>query len=409
MHAPDPISTRRDLLRHGALGFAALALGNSPVHAANLLPRRLTPRGIGPLGPPDANGVRLPAGFTSRIVAEAGARVPLANGTTANYTWHIYPDGGATFATTDGGWIYVSNSESPSVLGGGVGALRFDRAGNAVSAYRILGGTQINCAGGPTPWGTWLSCEEVAFGRVFECDPLNLQAGVARDALGRFKHEAAAVDAAKGVVYMTEDESDGRLYRFIPANAGTQGRLDLTRGQLQVARWDAATGRVTWLAVPNPTPSVFQTPTRRQVAASTAFRGGEGMWIHERTIYFTTKGDNRVWRLELDAQRLTVLYDAATNANPILTGVDNVTVGASGEVLVAEDGGDMQIVALDAAGNTAALLQVVNQNGSEITGPAFTPDYSRLYFSSQRGTRGGGGNGVGLTYEIVGPFDSLLG
>ena len=85
-------------------------------------------------------------------------------------------------------------------------------------------------------------------------------------------------------------------------------------------------------------------------------------------------------------------------AEDILSGVDNLTVAAGGEVLVAEDGGDMQVVVLDASGSAAPLLQVVGQDQSEIAGIAFSPDGSRLYFSSQRGPTGKGP--FGLTYEI---------
>ena len=83
---------------------------------------------------------------------------------------------------------------------------------------------------------------------------------------------------------------------------------------------------------------------------------------------------------------------------PILQGVDNVEATGSGELLVAEDGGDMQIVVVDPSGRALPLLQIVGHDRSEITGPAFSPDHSRLYFSSQRGASGRSSDGV--TYEV---------
>ena len=96
----------------------------------------------GPLGEPDANGIQLPAGFVSKVVARTGDPV-----TGTAYMWHEAPDGGACFATTDGGWAYVSNSEIGGG-GGGVGVVRFDSAGTIVGAFSILTGTSRNCAGG---------------------------------------------------------------------------------------------------------------------------------------------------------------------------------------------------------------------------------------------------------------------
>jgi uncharacterized protein len=345
---------------------------------------------IGPLGDPDANGVRVPVGFTARIVAKSNtAAVP-----GKEYAWHPLPDGGATFALADGGWIYVSNSELPIV--GGVGALRFDANGTIVDTYPILKKTNVNCAGGATPWNTWLSCEEVARGQVYECDPQGKIEAVVRPALGIFKHEAAAVDPVQHRVYLTEDEVDGCFYRFVPDRLGKHGFANLAAGRLEVAEV-AADGKVTWHAVPDPQ---FEgtTPTRMQVAAATRFDGGEGIWWHAGVVYWTAKGDNRVRAYDTATEKMSVIYDAATSATPILTGVDNVTVSASGDVLVVEDGGDMQVVAILPSGELLPLAQLVGYPESELTGPAFDPSGTRLYFSSQRGPRGG------TTFEIAGPF-----
>ncbi|MBB5017753.1 secreted PhoX family phosphatase [Chitinivorax tropicus] len=402
---PPEAPNRRQWLRTSLLASGLLALGGKAALANNLFAVPANPRGdeglkpimatgrLGPLQPPNSDGIRLPAGFTSRVVARSGSRVA-----GSGYIWHLEPDGGATFATHDGGWIYVSNAEVKDNKGG-VGAIRFDRRGNIISAYSICTNTTRNCAGGPTPWGTWLTCEETDRGRVIECDPYGTRAPIVRNALGWFDHEAVAVDTRTGYLYLTEDKTDGRLYRFRPATPG-----NLTNGTLEVAKriGNAAPYQLEWLPVPQPNPGGNDIRTRRQVPASSAFNGGEGIWFHNGVIYFTTKGDNRVWALTTGSNKLDIIYDEATAPNPILTGVDNVVVSRRGDVLVAEDGGDMQIVVIAPDRRVAPLLQVVNQDSSEITGPAFSPDGTRLYFSSQEATPAGG-----ITYEISGPFQNL--
>jgi len=364
----------------------ALAFGPDFWRRAYAAPARPGPGPYGALAgrAPDANGIILPEGFESRLVAQAGQ--PVAG---SDYVWHAFPDGGATFAHDDGGWTYVSNSEVPG--GGGVGALRFDAEGRVVAASRILSGTSTNCAGGPTPWGTWLSCEEVPGGRVWECDPTGRRDGEVRPALGTFKHEAVTVDPEGERLYLTEDEPDGRLYRFTPASYP-----DLSEGVLEVAAV-ADDDTVTWLEVPSPTG--IDTPTRQQVPESTAFDGGEGIWFDSGVVYFTTKGDDVVRGYHVADARMEVVYDAGMLDDPPLTGVDNVTVAPSGDLFVCEDGTDMELVLITPDRVVAPFLKVTGQDESELAGVAFDPSGRHLLVSSQRGL-----GGAGATYEISGPF-----
>jgi hypothetical protein len=381
---------RRTMLRMVALGAGAAAFSGGLWEGAFAASAQPGPSPYGEPGPVDANGVQLPAGFTSRVIGRSGQWVP---GTT--YGWHWAPDGGACFA--DGtGWIYVSNSEIP--IFGGASAVRFAADGRIVGAYRILSGTNVNCAGGATPWGTWLSCEEVPLGRVFETWPGGGRSGVARTRMGRFKHEAAACDPERRVVYLTEDETDGCFYRFVPTTWG-----DLTTGRLEVlcAPADATSGPVTWQAVPDR--DGFPTATRHQVSAAKHFTGGEGCYYAGGVCWFTTKGDNRVWAYDAASSSLSLAYDAASVPAPApLTGVDNITGTPGGDLYVAEDGGNMEINVITRQGVVAPFLRLVGQSSSEITGPAFSPDGRRLYFSSQRGTSGDSSGGI--TYEVTGPF-----
>jgi hypothetical protein len=141
---------------------------------------------------PDAYSVAVPAGIHVRLLA--ASRQPVAG---TGHVWHGAPDGGACFATPESGSVHVSHAELPN---GGAAALKFAADGTLVDAYTILTGTRVNCAGGPTPWGTWLSCKELSRGQVRECDPQQPGQGIARPAMGRFSHEAVAVDPDTGWV-----------------------------------------------------------------------------------------------------------------------------------------------------------------------------------------------------------------
>ena len=386
---------RREVLRRGTIGGLGLSVLGNQIAMPTVLAAGGSADNFGPLLPPDGNGIRLPAGFSSQIVATTGQAV--AN---SDYVWHGSPDGGACFATGDGGWIYVSNAEL-SNSGGGVGAIQFDSDGVISDAYSILTGTTRNCAGGPTPWGTWLSCEETGSGQVWECDPFTADSeGVVRPMLGKFSHEAAAVDPVNEHIYLTEDRSDGLLYRFIPdaypnLDAGILEAAEILDPNEQGPITIGQIRQLAWHVVPDPTVAMGIS-TRRQVNDATPFAGGEGCWYEAGLVYFATKRDDRIWRLDIAANELSIVYDAETLTDPELTGVDNVFVSPNGEVYVAEDTGDMQIVALTQSGNVTPIVQVVGVTGSEICGPALSPDGTRLYFSSQRNP--------GMTFEITGPW-----
>ena len=341
----------------------------------------------GPLADtPDANGLLLPAGFTSQLLATAGQ--PVAG---TDHRWHLFPDGGACFPLDDGGWVYANNSESPADGGAGAGALRFDAEGNIVDAYSILEGTTWNCAGGAMPWGTWLSCEEIQFGQVWECDPLGVTAAQPRPVMGRFRHEAAAADPERQVVYLSEDEPDGLLYRFRPRSWG-----DLSEGELE-ALAVTADGVMSWVPVRG-TGGPGRIPTRYDAPGATAFAGGEGIALDGNILYLTTKGDNRISRLDLDRSQLTVYWDGEP-----LYGPDNLAVhAATGNLFACEDGGDMEVVMITPDGHGDPFLRFVGHDGSEVTGAAFDPTGTRLIVNSQRAPTPPTFDGS--TYMISGPF-----
>jgi uncharacterized protein len=389
--------TRREFIVVGVGGVAAAAVGAElwldmlgSASAPEAGPRANS--AYGPRQPPDEHGLRLPEGFRSRIVARGEEEVA---GT--GYRWHEASDGMATYPTDDGGWILVSNSET---LDGGASAIRFARDGEVSDAYRILEGTTQNCSGGGTPWGTWLSCEEVEDGLVWECDPTGRRKAVSHPAMGIFKHEAAAVDPRGNRVYLTEDLIDGGFYRYTP-----ERWPDLGAGLLEIAIVGEG-GRVRWAEVPDP--SARRERTRRQVRGSTEFKRGEGIWRDGRTVYVSTTADSRVHAYDIRRERFEVIYDGLASRTAPLLRVDQLTASRGGEIFVCEDiaTDEIDIGVFDRAGRVSRFLSVTGgyHVGSELTGVVFDPSGRRMYFSSQRAGGSDGMPGPGAIFEVSGPF-----
>ncbi|HEY1274421.1 MAG TPA: alkaline phosphatase PhoX [Thermoleophilaceae bacterium] len=392
-------TTRRSFIGMGVGGVAAAGLGSAfwnDLFGSRKGAPAAGRSAYGPRRDPDEHGLRLPDGFRSRLVARGGQRVP---GT--DYRWHIASDGAATFPIAGGGWILVSNSET---LEGGASAIRFAADGAIRAAYRILGGTSQNCSGGGTPWGTWLSCEEIESGLVWECDPGGAGKAVSHAAMGIFKHEAAAVDPDRRRVYLTEDLIDGRFYRFTPRRW-----RDLSAGLLEVACVHRA-GHVRWVEVPDPL--ARRTATRDQVRRSTPFKRGEGIWYDDGTVYLATTADQRVHAYDVGRERFRVIYDGLASRSAPLLRVDQLTANRAGEVFVCEDlaTDEIDIGVIDRSGRASRFLSATGPQhaGSEMTGVAFNPAGDRMYLASQRARERGdpATPGPGAVYEVSGPFHS---
>ena len=440
---------RRRFLKHtagtGMAGFAALQ--GIPLVAclqrAGSLNGRLATGGYGPLqaAGPDFS---LPAGFQYRKFGVTGSLMRDGIPTPPAH------DGMAAFPLPNGNIRLIRNHEVGTrrdgqpiaepvydqATGGGTTSLEIDPATRqVVDDFVSLSGTAVNCAGGPTPWGSWLSCEETVVGPprvrrdhgyVFEVparatgpvEPVPIRE------MGRFEHEAAAVDPATGIVYLTEDLPRSGFYRFLPARPYRDGLSGDLRagGELQMlvikGRPNLDTGHnrevgvgleVQWVTIDDPDPANAQETSHavfeqgwRQGAAE--FSRVEGCFYADGSIYFTcTDGGDaergQIWHYrpqgEVDGE-LTLLFESPSVE--ILDNPDNICVSPRGGVLITEDGSFRNYIrGLTRAGTMFDFAENI-ANRSEIAGPTFSPDGNTLFVNLQRSP--------GATYAIWGPWES---
>lgn len=397
----------------------------------------------------------LPKGFSYRVLAQQG-ETRLDSGQFAPSD----PDGAAAFPRPDGsGAVLLCNHEIggdephpvPHVDGlvydprakGGVTTIEVDGEGNRLRHVVSLAGTHNNCAGGRTPWQTWLSCEETEeilgepHGYVFEVDPYDMSAN--RDprpikALGRFRHEAVVVDPEEHVLYLTEDAGgpNGLLYRYLPPDEvrplgrGSLRRLDDAAGTLEALRASTEGGehvpdlsaatevgttyRVGWAEVPDR--DARNESVRRQFADGEVTRGRklEGMWWGDDGAYVVSsyarpdddgtarRHDGQVWFLDPRAGTLTLeMLFAATENDDDPDGPDNITVSPFGGVIIAENGeGRVHLLCATPGGEVCYLARSEDDHDDEeFCGPVFAPDRSMLFANLQ---------GPGYVFAIRGPF-----
>jgi len=456
--------TRRQLLGRTAATGLGIALAGSidaiAGTAANAATRSAT--GYGPLVADPAGILSLPAGFSYRIVAESGVTV-LEDGS-------LTPadnDGMGAFATAAGTTLVynheIGGNEAPPVpvvpgltydtgAAGGTTSVEVTSTGGRVREYVSVAGTHNNCAGGVTPWDTWLTCEETEqrkggrylqdHGYVFEVSPVQAEnpgsSPVPLRFLGRFSHEAVAVDPATNVIYETEDAGGplGLYFRWTPPagfrggkgalkalaqspggdTAGTLQAMSCSRGDRHIADLSEATRpgtqyKVTWIDVPDRlavTTSVRKQFTDDQVTRS---RKLEGQWWADGGVYFVAsfarlsdgsrnEHDGQVWFYDPAKQTVTLKTLFGVNPDPDVDadnydGPDNITVSPYGGVILAEDGNGVQhLVGVTDQGKAYSLARN-DLNGSEFTGPVFSPDGRTLFASIQS---------PGHLFAITGPW-----
>lgn len=452
--------------RRFLLSITAAAAAPATLHAANT--RAL----LGPLRPDPQRLLDVPEGFRVDVVSRAGDA--MADGLAVPPAH----DGMAAFAGRDGRVTLVCNHEMESAYpeysafgtrfatlpdsvrdcvydwgggetpgAGGTTTTIYDPdARRTERQFLSLAGTELNCSGGRTPWGSWLSCEETftdpgtsytgglrivrneKHGYVFEvrADAGGLVQAAPLRALGRFEHEAAAVHPASGAVYLTEDRHHGLFYRFLPAVPGKLaegGRLQALsvagRPSMRTHNWsnvpDIRAGErlpVRWLDLEDVDPVLNDLRLRGEMAGAATFARGEGLcWTGEALVFTCTVGGSarlgQVFSYTPGADEGTEREAAApgylelvaeAREESLLRNADNLTMAPWGDLIVCEDtDGHCGLVAIRPDGTQYAIADNA-WSGSELAGVCFAPDGKTLFVNIQY---------PGMTVAVSGPWPRL--
>jgi len=399
----------------------------------------------------DANGIlKLIEGFTYSVISEKGQ--VMSDGLTVP----DYADGMASFNSENGNIILIRNHEigrfktveklldknpiykntayikkhknlfydinNNQPCGGGTSTIVYNPKTQKVeNEYMSLLGTLVNCAGGKTPWGTWISCEETVekkHGYNFEVTPyesIKLSKPIPLKEMGRFRHEAVAIDSRTSIAYQTEDRNDGLIYRFIP----NVKEKYLKGGQLQTLfiknknnndtrNWDKQNFiknklyNIDWMTLNNIDNPDDDMRYRAAKKGAAFFARPEGIWYDNDMIYFTcTSGGEKklgqIWKINITQQTLELIFESH-NSN-IMKACDNITVSPWGDVIVCEDGkGKDRIIGIKKNGTTYVIAENI-LNNSEFAGVNFSPDGSILFVNIYSPT---------MTIAITGPWKGIM-